>query len=123
MEFDGKRAFVTGSSGMGLASALRLARAGAEVHLAGIDDALNAAAAEAAAGLPVSVHRCNVADEASLRALLARGRGARLRYPGQRGGDPDLWHHRDDRPGALGPGDGDEPARRLSDELPRSIPE
>ncbi len=72
MEFDGKRAFVTGSSGMGLASALRLARAGAEVHLCGIDDRLNAAASEAASGLPVEVHRCDIADEAALGGLLAR---------------------------------------------------
>ncbi len=71
MEFDGKRAFVTGSSGMGLASALRLARDGAEVHLCGIDPGLNAAAADAASGLAVQVHPCDVADEAALRALVA----------------------------------------------------
>ena len=71
MEFDGKRALVTGSSGMGLASALRLARDGAEVHLCGIDAGLNAAAAEAAGDLGWSVHACDVADEAALRALLA----------------------------------------------------
>jgi NAD(P)-dependent dehydrogenase (short-subunit alcohol dehydrogenase family) len=70
MEFDGKRAFVTGSSGMGLASALRLARTGAEVHLCGIDEVLNAAASEAASGLDVHVHRCDVADETALRLLL-----------------------------------------------------
>lgn len=70
MEFDAKRAFVTGSSGMGLASALRLARGGAEVHLCGIDAALNAAAADAAGDLVVSIHRCDVADETALRALL-----------------------------------------------------
>ena len=70
MEFDGRRALVTGSSGMGLACALRLARGGAEVHLCGIDEALNAAADEAAAGLPVRVHRCDVADETALRTLL-----------------------------------------------------
>ncbi len=69
MEFDGKRAFVTGSSGMGLASALRLARDGAEVHLAGVDPALNAAAREAASGLAVHVHRCDVASDTELRAL------------------------------------------------------
>ena len=71
MEFDGKRALVTGSSGMGLASALRLAREGAEVHLCGIDAGLNTAAAEAAAGLRVEVHACDVADETALRRLLA----------------------------------------------------
>jgi NAD(P)-dependent dehydrogenase (short-subunit alcohol dehydrogenase family) len=70
MEFDGRRAFVTGSSGMGLASALRLAQGGAEVHLCGIDEALNAAAVEAAAGLEVRVHRCDVADETALRMLI-----------------------------------------------------
>ena len=68
MEFDGKRALVTGSSGMGLASALRLARDGAEVHLCGIDAGLNAAAAEA--------------------ARRARGGGPRLRHR-RRGGAAD----------------------------------
>jgi meso-butanediol dehydrogenase / (S,S)-butanediol dehydrogenase / diacetyl reductase len=63
MEFNGKTALVTGSSGMGLASALRLARAGAVVHLCGIDAKANAAAAEAAQGLPVTVHACDIARE------------------------------------------------------------
>lgn len=70
MDFDGRRALVTGSSGMGLASALRLARDGAEVHLLGIDPELNAAAAEAAEGLGLSVHSCDVGDETALRWLL-----------------------------------------------------
>ncbi len=75
MEFEGKRAFVTGSSGMGLACALRLARDGAVVHLCGIDDGLNAAARDAGAGLPLHVHRCDVASEATLRELVAKARG------------------------------------------------
>ena len=41
MEFDGKTAIITGSSGMALATALSLAREGAQVHLCGIDDVHN----------------------------------------------------------------------------------
>lgn len=68
MDFTGKVALVTGSSGMGLAAALRLARGGARVHLCGIDAAANDAAQAAAAGLTVTVHTCNVAEEASVAA-------------------------------------------------------
>ena len=73
MEFDGKRALVTGSSGMGLASALRLARDGAEVHLCGIDAGLNAAAASAAAALrPASMpQRCTSAPSRARRSAEA----------------------------------------------------
>jgi NAD(P)-dependent dehydrogenase (short-subunit alcohol dehydrogenase family) len=46
--FTGRTALVTGSSGMGLATALRLASEGARVHLCGIDEGLNARAREAA---------------------------------------------------------------------------
>lgn len=70
MEFAGKVALVTGSSGIGLAAALRLARGGARVHICGIDMAANAAARAAAEGLAVSVHACDVADEAQVRALV-----------------------------------------------------
>jgi len=71
MDFMGKVALVTGSSGMGLAAALRLARGGARVHLCGIDAAANDAAQAAAAGLTVTVHTCNVAEEASVAAWVA----------------------------------------------------
>lgn len=63
MRFGGRTALVTGSSGMGLATALRLAREGACVHLAGIDEALNEAARVAAGDLPVSVSRVDVSRE------------------------------------------------------------
>jgi NAD(P)-dependent dehydrogenase (short-subunit alcohol dehydrogenase family) len=71
MDFTGKVALITGSSGMGLASALRLARGGARVHLCGIDDAANAAAAAAAGVLPVRVSRCDVAAEAEVATWVA----------------------------------------------------
>ena len=71
MRFHGKVALITGSSGMGLASALRLAREGCSVHLAGIDPAMNAAAGVAAVGLPIVVHRADVADEGQVAALVA----------------------------------------------------
>lgn len=62
-DFAGRVALVTGTSGMGLASALRLARGGAHVHLCGVDLAANAAAVEAARGLAVTVQACDVARE------------------------------------------------------------
>jgi meso-butanediol dehydrogenase / (S,S)-butanediol dehydrogenase / diacetyl reductase len=68
MDFTGKVALVTGSSGMGLAAALRLARGGARVHLCGIDEPANDAARAAAQALAVTVRTCNVADEASVAA-------------------------------------------------------
>lgn len=71
MRFHGKVALITGSSGMGLASALRLAREGCSVHLAGIDPAMNAAAGVAAAGLSVVVHPADVAVEGQVAALVA----------------------------------------------------
>ena len=72
MRFHGKVALITGSSGMGLASALRLAREGASVHLAGIDPAMNRLAETAALGLAVQVHPADVADEAQVTALVAQ---------------------------------------------------
>ena len=44
VRFAGTGVLVTGSSGMGLATALRLAREGARVHLCGVDERLNAEA-------------------------------------------------------------------------------
>lgn len=63
MGFAGKVALVTGSSGMGLATALRLARDGARVHLCGIDLGLNAQAVAAGGGLALTVHAVDVARE------------------------------------------------------------
>ena len=71
MEFEDKVAVLTGTSGMGLAAALRLARDGARVHLLGVDATANAAAEAALAGLPATVHTCNVAEEAQVRATIA----------------------------------------------------
>jgi NAD(P)-dependent dehydrogenase (short-subunit alcohol dehydrogenase family) len=64
-------ALVTGSSGIGLATALRLARDGLDVHLCGIDEAANARAREAAAGLPVTVTRVDVTREDEVAAWAA----------------------------------------------------
>ena len=62
-DFEGKVALITGSSGIGLASGLRIARGGGRVHLCGIDDALNQAANAAGIGLNVQVHKVDVSDE------------------------------------------------------------
>lgn len=65
--FESKVALVTGSSGMGLATALRLASEGARVHLCGIDEALNAEARARSGGLPVTVTRVDLADDPAVR--------------------------------------------------------
>lgn len=65
-EFAGKIALVTGSSGIGLGAALRLARGGAKVFVCGIDDAHNQAAKEAATGLDLIVAKVDVSDEAQV---------------------------------------------------------
>ena len=70
-EFTGKIAVITGTSGMGLSSALRLAREGARVHLLGVDPAANDGAVAALAGHDATIHACSVADEAQVRAAIA----------------------------------------------------
>lgn len=61
-EFSGKIALVTGSSGIGLAAALKFARDGATTFLCGIDDHLNAKAVEAGSGLDLQVAKVDVSD-------------------------------------------------------------
>ena len=69
MDFTGRTAAVTGSSGIGLDAALHLARLGARVFLAGIDAELNRQAANSAhaEGLAISLHQVDVGDESSVR--------------------------------------------------------
>ena len=69
MDFTGKMAAVTGTSGIGLDAALHLARLGARVFLAGIDADLNRKAETRVMeeGLDVSLHQVDVGDEASVR--------------------------------------------------------
>jgi len=71
MQFEGRVALVTGSSGMGLAAALRLAREGAEVHLLGVDAKANAAAEAALEGLRATVHACDVASDDQIAGAIA----------------------------------------------------
>lgn len=66
--FAGRVALVTGSSGMGLASALRLASEGARVHLCGIDERLNEEARIKAGGLSVTVSRVDLAQDDAVAA-------------------------------------------------------
>lgn len=72
MRFAGKIAVITGSSGMGLASALRLASEGAKVRLLGIDPTANEAARQAATGQQITVHEVDVANEVEVSAVITR---------------------------------------------------
>lgn len=65
-EFAGKVALITGSSGIGLGAALRLAKGGAKVFVCGIDDAHNQAAQDAAKELDLTVTKVDVSDEAQV---------------------------------------------------------
>ena len=69
MDFTGRTAAVTGTSGIGLDAGLHLARLGARVFLAGIDAELNRKAEGLAKneGLSVSLHNVDVGDEDSVR--------------------------------------------------------
>ncbi len=71
-DFAGKAALVTGTSGIGRASALRLARAGAGVLACGIDRNANAELASIAAGegLRLEVYHADVADDKSVAAAV-----------------------------------------------------
>lgn len=69
-DFSGKTAIVTGSSGIGLGAALRLARGGARVHLCGIDEKHNNKAREAATGLSIKVHGVDVSEEGQVRDFI-----------------------------------------------------
>ncbi len=71
-DFAGKIALVTGSSGMGLATALRIAEGGGTVHLCGIDADLNAKAVERAGRLAITVHKTDVSDEQQVADVVAR---------------------------------------------------
>lgn len=72
-EFAGKAALVTGTSGIGRASAVRLAEAGAQVLACGIDEGANRAleALAAARGLALRVRQVDVADEREVAAAVA----------------------------------------------------
>ncbi len=73
MEFAGKVALVTGTSGIGAATAVRLASAGAAVLACGIDEAANADLDRTAEerGLSVRVRRTDVSREAEVKAAVA----------------------------------------------------
>jgi len=59
MDFTGKVALVTGTTGIGLACAIRLAQGGAKVLACGIDEAANAALAADAAARNLAIHPRN----------------------------------------------------------------
>ena len=71
-EFEGKVALVTGTSGIGLGAALRLAREGASVHVCGIDDDHNSAAVKVGTGLMFHVEKVDVSDEAAVADWIDR---------------------------------------------------
>jgi meso-butanediol dehydrogenase / (S,S)-butanediol dehydrogenase / diacetyl reductase len=66
-----RHAVVTGSSGIGLGTAQRLARDGFSVTICGIDDTVNGRARAACAGLAVEVVKLDVSDEPAVAAFAA----------------------------------------------------
>ena len=72
-DFTGKVALVTGTTGIGLASALRLAEGGASVLACGIDDAANDALAKLADDRKLTIHprKTDVSVEAQVQAAVA----------------------------------------------------
>jgi len=71
-ELAGKIAVVTGSSGIGLGAALKLAELGARVHLCGIDETHNRNAAAITAGRHITVETLDVANDEQVFALADR---------------------------------------------------
>lgn len=73
MEFSGKTALVTGTSGIGRASARRLAQGGAKVLALGIDPAANAEfdALAKAENLPMASRLCDVSVDTQVAAAVA----------------------------------------------------
>ena len=71
-EFGHRVALVTGTTGIGRATALRLARGGAQVMALGIDESANAVLAEAAAesGLAITTRFADVAAAADVEAAI-----------------------------------------------------
>lgn len=72
-EFEGKVALVTGTSGIGRASAIRIAEAGGEVLACGIDRGANRALETfaAARGLAIRVREADVSQELDVEAAVA----------------------------------------------------
>jgi NAD(P)-dependent dehydrogenase (short-subunit alcohol dehydrogenase family) len=69
LELSGKIAVVTGSSGIGLGAALKLADLGARVHLCGIDPTHNRNAVAAIGARSVTVETLDVGDETQVAAF------------------------------------------------------
>ncbi len=72
-DFSGKVALITGTTGIGLASALRLAQGGARVLACGIDEVANAALAEQAIAAELAIHpwKTDVSDAGQVEAAVA----------------------------------------------------
>lgn len=97
-EFDGKVAIVTGTTGIGKAIALRLARGGAAVLACGIDTEANRTLAVEAASekLKIQVRKCDVSAAADVEAAVL-GRRVSIpqpRYHRERGGHSSVRHTR-----------------------------
>lgn len=73
-ELAGKVAVVTGSSGIGLGAALKLAGLGARVYVCGNSEEHNARARERTAGTSISVEAVDVGDEGEVERLVGRVR-------------------------------------------------
>jgi len=73
-EFEGKVAVVTGTTGIGRATAMRLANGGAQVVACGIETAANQELARDAArlGLTLQVETCDVTDLDQVRSVITK---------------------------------------------------
>lgn len=67
---EGQCAIITGSSGIGLGAAIKLAREGARVHLCGIDNDHNEAAKKACEGLDVTVSQVDISVKEELHTFV-----------------------------------------------------
>jgi len=71
-DFKEKVVLVTGSSGIGLGTALHLAREGAKVYVCGIDNSANDTARQLASGLDLTVSRVDVSDPDQVQEWIER---------------------------------------------------
>ncbi len=109
-DFAGRVALVTGTTGIGRATALRLAAGGAQVLACGIEAAANTELAGDAGRLGLTLHAeaCDVTDPDQVQAAVAKAAS-------QFGGDSSLWNRIANRHGDVEPVHGGECGQHLFD--------